>query len=83
MNLQDASGNTPLMRAMIDRQVVVAKKMIEENADLNPNKKNKDGRTALMLLCSQDIPRYSYSGVTESVSAHYLLKIAQPASPHV
>ena len=77
MNLQDASGNTPLMRAMIDRQVVVAKKMIEENADLNPNKKNKDGRTALMLLCSQDIPRYSYSGVTESVSAHYLLKIAQ------
>ena len=77
INSQDADGNTQLMKAMIDRDIVVAEEMIAKHTELNPNKKNKDGRTALMLLCSQDIPRYSYSGVHASVSPQRLLQLAQ------
>jgi ankyrin repeat protein len=65
------------MKAMINREIENAEQMIAKNTDLNPNKKNKDGRTALMLLCSQDIPRYSYSGVSVEVSPQRLLQLAQ------
>lgn len=70
-NAQDDNGDTELMRAMKSRNIGLAQKLIAD-PNLNPNKKNKQGRTALMLLCSQDIPMYAYKD-----ESRLLLELAQ------
>lgn len=62
INSQDADGNTPLMKIIIDKEVTNVKNMLENHkSTINPNKKNKEGKTALMLLCSYDVDMYMTS----------------------
>ena len=70
-NAQDDNGDTALMKAMKSREIGLAQKLLQD-PNLNPNKKNKQGRTALMLLCSQDIPMYAYKD-----ESRLLLELAQ------
>lgn len=47
------------MDELIKEQVPKVKTMLEyHKSTINPNKKNKEGKTALMLLCSYDVQMY-------------------------
>lgn len=62
INSQDDDGNTPLMKAILAKEVTKVKQMLaKEKSVINPNKKNKEGKTALMLLCSYDVEMYMSS----------------------
>lgn len=62
INSQDENGNTPLMNEILSKEVTIVKKMLEEyKSTINPNKKNMEGKTALMLLCSYNVAMYMTS----------------------
>ena len=56
---KDINGNTPLMRTILLKNFTKVKEMLNNyKSEINPNKKNKNDETALMLLCSNDVPMY-------------------------
>jgi ankyrin repeat protein len=58
----DPDGNTPLMRAIIEYNTTKVKQILTDpKQHINPNRKNNNQQTALMLLCSYDIPMYTTS----------------------
>lgn len=62
INSQDENGNTPLMDKILKKEVTIVKDILEKyKSTINPNKKNLEGKTALMLLCSYDVEMYMTS----------------------